>query len=43
MDPLSVAAGVAGLLSLAIQLVEIGTKYGTSSPKAQGYDFIFEL
>ena len=43
VDPLSVAAGVAGLLSLAIQLVDIGTKYSSNAPKSQGYDFIFEL
>ena len=43
MDPLSIAAGVGGLIALSIQLVEIGTKYNTRSPKAQGLDFIFEL
>jgi hypothetical protein len=43
MDPLSVAAGIAGLLSLSVQIVEIATKYGANSPKAQGLDIIFEL
>jgi hypothetical protein len=43
MDPLSIAVSVAGLLALTIQLVEVGTKYGNASPKAKGFDLLFEL
>jgi hypothetical protein len=43
MDPFSIAVGVGGLLALTAQLVEIGSKYGKSSPKEQGHDLIFEL
>ncbi|KAF2121753.1 hypothetical protein BDV96DRAFT_639840 [Lophiotrema nucula] len=41
VDPLSVAASIAGLLGLTIQVVEIGAKF--TSKKARRYDFIFEL
>ncbi|KAL1594508.1 hypothetical protein SLS60_010268 [Paraconiothyrium brasiliense] len=43
MDPLSIAASVAGLLSLALQLVELGTKCSSRFLKAQLYEFVFEL
>lgn len=43
MDPLSVTAGVAGLLSLSIQLVEISSKFKPATKAEQLYDFIFEL
>ncbi|KAF1956811.1 hypothetical protein CC80DRAFT_504610 [Byssothecium circinans] len=43
MDPFSVTAGVAGLLSLAIQLATVSAKYGNNCVKGQSYDFIFEL
>lgn len=43
MDPLSVAAGVAGLLSLTIQLIQISTSIATDAKAAQAYNFIAEL
>jgi hypothetical protein len=43
MDPLSVAASVAGLLSLTIQLIQISTSIATDAKAAQAYDFIAEL
>ena len=43
MDPLSVAASVAGLLSLTIQLVQISTSIAADAKAVQAYDFIIEL
>jgi hypothetical protein len=43
MDPFSITAGVAGLLSITIQLIQIAGKFKHNSRSEQLYDFIFEL